>query len=123
MAAKDRPQGNGDQIERDTHVHSPEGERGEGNPRRPQPDPQRDGDVRTPGVKEPKQTPPQSRSAQGEPSEPEKREDDTRRHEADPPQPARRENEDVPPYAGDRPSQGAHDAPPARQGGQPTSGR
>jgi len=92
METRDRPQGqSADAPNRDLNPHAPDGERGEGNPREPSPDPRREGDVINPDNRRP-EDPPEipGRSPQPRGTD--------RGHEADPPQP-RKEHEEVPPYA------------------------
>jgi hypothetical protein len=95
---------------REEHVHSPEGERGEGNPRHAQRDPRHEGDVLTPGAKVPNGAPPPPGSRErpspqrGDRDEAAAQRGD--RHEADPPQPQRAPEREVPPYAGGREQRG-----------------
>jgi hypothetical protein len=91
METRDRPQGQiGDPpSDRDLDPHAPDGERGEGNPRRREPDPRGEGDVINPD----------NRRSQDQPEIPATPGGGDRGHEADPPQP-RKEHEEVPPYAG-----------------------
>ena len=86
------PGGNvrGTDDRRSAPVHGPEGERGEGNPRQPQRDLQREGDVINPDVRQPNRAP--DRPTGTQPDKP--------GHEADPPQPRKHEEREVPPYAG-----------------------
>jgi len=89
--------------DRNANPHSPDGERGEGNPRQPVRDPGRESQVmnrKAPGESNPpKKTGGREESRQGgqgheaDPPKP--------RHEADPPRPRREEDhKEVPPYAG-----------------------
>ncbi len=88
METRDRPQSSGSDVaDRALNPHAPDGERGEGNPRNPRPDPRREGDVINPD----------NRRSEDRPEIPAKPSGD-RGHEADPPQP-RKEHEEVPPYA------------------------
>jgi hypothetical protein len=93
METQDRPQGrrNGAPPSGDLNPHAPDGERGEGNPREPAPDPRREGDVLNPDNRRPEYQPeiPANPGGTG------------RGHEADPPRP-RKQHEDVPPYARSR---------------------
>lgn len=89
---------------RDTPPHAPDGERGEGNPREPSPDPREEGDVLMPEIKEPNDKPVYpERAGEEQPPAPDEipspRKDGG--HEADPPDP-RKGPEEVPPYAGNR---------------------
>jgi hypothetical protein len=103
----------------DAYVHAPEGERGGGNPRQPQHDPRREGDVLTPGVKVPNEAPVPGQRTQG--ARDRDPQGDVRRHEADPPKPQREDGEEVPPYAGGN-ARGQQQKPGARpeKGGRPS---
>src|SRR5262245_32079594 len=88
METRDRTQGRGTEApNRDLNPHAPDGERGEGNPRNPAPDPRSQGDVINPDNRRPEEQPEIPATPGG-----------GRGHEADPPQP-RKEHEEVPPYA------------------------
>ena len=78
METRDRPQGqSADAPNRDLNPHAPDGERGEGNPREPSPDPRREGDVINPDNRRP-EDPPEIPGRSPQP---------------------RKEHEEVPPYA------------------------
>lgn len=83
--------------DRNANPHSPDGERGEGNPRQPVRDPGRESQVMN--RKAPGETNPPKKAGGRE----ESRQGGGQRHEADPPRPRREEDKEVkevPPYAG-----------------------
>ena len=86
----------------DETTHAPDGERGEGNPRRPQRDLSREGDVLNPDIKEPSPRAPDLRKRVEE-SNVDSRPGGSGGHKADPPKPRKEEEpRDVPPYARDK---------------------
>jgi hypothetical protein len=83
-------------------THAPDGERGDGNPRRPQRDLSREGDVLNPDIKEPSPRAPDLRKRVEE-SNVDSRPGGSGGHEADPPKPRKEEEpRNVPPYARDK---------------------
>jgi hypothetical protein len=102
METKDRSQSQGKcgqgnaPSDRNANPHSPDGERGEGNPRHPVRDPSRERQVmnrEAPGEIKP-------RKNAGSGGKEESRQGGSQGHEADPPRPRREEDKEVPPYAG-----------------------